>query len=223
VLDDIDALLKSQGRYAPLRAEYPWRRLALIVVCGGLAFGAVMGSYGGRGLQVLYSGCKVPLLVVTATLIALPSFFVVNTILGLRDDFADALRAILIAQGTVAICLVGTAPLVAFAYVSRASYTSAILLNGGCFLVAAVGGQITLSRQYGRLIARNPFHRWGRVAWLTLYLFVAVQAAWMLRPFVGDPMLPTRFLRGGDIGNAYVEVAGILWRFLCALLTKAAG
>ena len=32
-------------------------------------------------------------------------------------------------------------------------------------------------------------------AWLVLYCFVAVQLAWVLRPFIGDPQQPPQFLR----------------------------
>ena len=85
------------------------------------------------------------------------------------------------------------------------------------FLLAVLGGQMTLGRHYRSLIARNPLHRWGRVAWLSVYVFVAIQMAWMLRPFVGEPTLVTRFIRGGELGNAYVEVAGIVWRLFLAL------
>ena len=86
--------------------------------------------------------------------------------------------------------------------------------DGVAFLVAAVAGQLTLSRQYAQLIAKNPRHRVGRAAWLALYLFVAIQMAWVLRPFIGDPSLPTRFFRAGAWGNAYVEVAELVWRSL---------
>jgi len=217
VLADIDALLRAEGRFEAGRDVYPWRNLAIILLAGGFLFGAVMGSYGARGVQALYSGLKVPLLVGASTLIALPSFFVINALLGLRDDFARAVRAILTAQGTVAACLTGVASLVAFVYLSGIGYSGAILFNGACFLAAALAGQVTLGRQYRPLIARNPLHRWGRAAWLTLYVFVAIQMAWTLRPFVGDPTLRTRFIRSGEIGNAYVEVAGVIWRFVQGL------
>jgi hypothetical protein len=217
-LGDVDALLMVQGVFAAGRSAAPWRRVAPLLVCAGVAFGMTMGSFGGRGVQAFYSGVKVPLLVLVSTLVALPSFFVVNAVLGLRKDFGEALRAVLAAQGTVAVCLASAAPLVAFLYVSGSDYGLAIMANGGVFLLAALGGQITLGRHYRELLARNPLHRWGRVAWLTVYVFVAIQMAWMLRPFVGEPTLVTRFIRSGELGNAYVEVAGIVWRFLRSLV-----
>jgi hypothetical protein len=57
------------------------------------------------------------------------------------------------------------------------------------------------------LVARNPRHRIGLAAWLLLYMFVAIQLAWVLRPFVGSPELPTGFFRQEVWGNAYVQVS----------------
>ena len=62
---------------------------------------------------------------------------------------------------------------------------------------------------YRALIASNPRHRIGRAApgpGVLLYVFVAVQLAWVLRPFVGSPNVPTRFFRASAWSNAYVVV-----------------
>ena len=44
------------------------------------------------------------------------------------------------------------------------------------------------------------------VAWTMLYALVGAQMGWILRPFIGAPGIPTRFLREGAWSNAYVEV-----------------
>src|SRR5437879_1222370 len=86
----------------------------------GLTYGAVMGSFGGWGddrlLQVVYSALKVPLLLLGTFALALPSFFVLNTLTGLRDDFPEALRALAATQAGVAIALAALAPLTALWY-----------------------------------------------------------------------------------------------------------
>ena len=160
------------------------------------------------------SGLKVPLLLGIGTSVCLLNFFVVNSLLGLREDFALALRAILTAQAAVAVSLAAFIPVTAFFYASlpatRASYPTAIAANGLIFLVASLGGQLALNRAYEALVARNPRHRHARAAWLGLYVFVAIQLAWTLRPFIGDPAKPAGFLREGAWGNAYVELARLL-------------
>jgi hypothetical protein len=182
------------------------------IVGGGLLYGAVMGAYGLRPLQMLYSSLKVPLLVAVSGLICLPNLLVLNTILGLRPDFGAVLRGAAMAQGTVCVSLAALAPLTVVAYLSLEEYGEAVLFNGVVFLAASLAGQVTLGRHYRPLIERNPRHRIARDLWLGLYVFVAVQMAWVLRPFVGDPEQPTGFFRAGAWSNAYVEVAELLLR-----------
>jgi len=65
---------------------------------------------------------------------------------------------------------------------------------------------VTLNRHYATLVARNRLHNVGRFAWVTLYVFVAVQSAWVLRPFIGSPRMPSQFFREDPWSNAYIEV-----------------
>jgi hypothetical protein len=210
----VNGLLRGQGRYAAGRGDVPWRQLAALVAFGGSVYGASMGFFGARALQALFSGTKVPILLCAATLVCLPNFYVVNTLLGLRDDFAAACRGIFAAQATLAITLAALAPVTLFAYASSGDYDVAIVWNGVAFAAGTIAGQVTLQRHYRALIASNPRHRVGRFAWLALYVFVAIQLAWVLRPFVGSPNIPTRFLREHAWSNAYVEVFDTVSRVL---------
>lgn len=213
-IQGIEDLLRGRGSFDPALPSIPLQHLVLLFTGFGFAYGLVMGSYAGRPVQMLFSGLKVPMLLGIATLICLLNFFVVNSLLGLRDDFGMALRAVLTAQAAVAVSLAAFMPVTAFFYASlpdtRDSYPTAIAANGFIFLVASLGGQLALNRAYRALIVRNPQHRYGRLAWLGLYIFVAIQLAWTLRPFIGDPDKPTGFLRQGAWGNAYVEIARLL-------------
>ena len=192
---EVDALLRSDGDDA---APAPWPRRLLVALGAGLFYGAVMGSYGSSPLQALYSALKVPLLVGVATLLCLPNFYTVNAVLGLRADFPRAVRAILSAQGTVAVVLASLAPITTVLYASLSVYALAVAANGVMFLIAALAGQVALARRYRPLIAANPRHRLGRAAWLTLYIFVSIQMAWVLRPFIGDPDKDFSFFRPRD-------------------------
>ena len=211
---ELHGLLGGTGRYSALRRRAPWGRLALALALFGFAYGAAMGSFGGRGLQCLYSGLKVPLLLLCTTAVCLPNFYVVNTLLGLREDFAAALRGVLAAQSIVAVALAGLAPVTLFGYVSSRDYVFAVVINGVYFAIATVAGQIALSRYYRPLVAARPRHRIGRAAWTVLYVFVAIQLAWVLRPFVGAPGLEVRFFREDAWSNAYVIVFRDVWALL---------
>ena len=122
------------------------RAAVLAAVWGGATYGAVMGAFGGlfgeRATQILYSAAKVPILLAVTTALALPSFYVLNALLGLRADFPDALRAVIGAQGAVGIVLAALAPYTAVWYVTSADYAEAIVFNGVMFAVARVGGRM---------------------------------------------------------------------------------
>jgi len=183
----------------------------LVVFGCGLAYGGVMGAFGWRPRQMAYSAIKVPLLLTATLALSLPSYFVLNTLLGLRSDFAAAWRAVAASQAGLTIILVSLAPITAFWYTSSANYRSAILFNALMFAVASVGAQGMLRRSYRPLIARDPKHRWLLRAWIVLYAFVGIQMGWNLRPFIGTPDEPTRFFREGSWENAYVIVGRMAW------------
>ena len=214
-----DAILRPAGAEARLGPA------VVAVVLGGGVYGAVMGGFGGlagdRGLQVAFSAVKVPLLLLLTTALALPSFFVVNTVRGLRGDWPAVLRAVVGAQGAVAIVLGALAPYTAVWYASSGHYQRATAFNGVMFLVAAVAAQWVLRQYYAPLIAGDRRHRAVMRGWLVLYAFVAIQLGWVLRPFVGDPSQPPTFFRAGAWGNAYVVVADVVWVALGGTVTSS--
>lgn len=213
-ITDSNQLLRAEGRFSVGGRSVPWLRLLQISIMASFVFGCAMGSLSLRAQQSVYSGLKVPILLLGATLVCVPNFYVLNTVLGLRDDFRAALRAILSTQATVAISLTGLAPLVLFVYASGAGYGLAIVVNGGAFAISTYAGQITMARHYRALIANNPRHRITRQAWGILYVFVTIQLAWVLRPFVGAPTLDVSFIRAESWSNAYVHVADAIVRAL---------
>jgi hypothetical protein len=200
-----DGLLRGRQDQARLL------RLLAFTTLFGVFYGAVMGTFGGvrgeRALQLVYSGLKVPLLLLVTFALSLPSFFVLNTLLGVRADFGRALRALVATQAVLTIVLASLAPFTALWYASSGAYRPAILFNAAMFALASFAAQGLLRRWYAPLIERNPRHRVLLRTWIVIYAFVGVQTAWVLRPFVGDPSQPTRFFRQGAWGNAYVEVA----------------
>ena len=185
----------------------------LVLGCG-LAYGAMMGTFGWRGGQVAFSAIKVPLLLTATLLLSLPSYFVLNTLLGVRSDFAEAWRGVIASQAGLTIILLSLAPLTAFWYASSANYRAAIFFNALMFAVASFGAQAMLRRSYRPLIERDPRHRWLLRIWIILYAFVGIQMGWNLRPFIGTPDEPVRFFREGAWENAYVIVARMIWEFV---------
>jgi hypothetical protein len=193
------------------------RLLAWLVFCG-LFYGAVMGTFRALAnqpqwmLQILYSAIKVPLLLTLTFAISLPSFFVVNTLVGLRRDFLQAVRALVAAQAGLAIILASLTPLTFFWYVSSSVHREALAFNTVIFAVASFTAQWLLRGYYRPLIARNARHGWLLWCWLTVYTLVGVQMAWLMRPFLGAPGQTVTFLRPEAWDNAYVIVLRLLWK-----------
>lgn len=216
----IDDVLRRRGWAArPATSAGAAARMTWYAAAFGLAYGAAMGSYAGfvverpwaeLGLQMLYSALKVPLLLGATCLIALPSFFVANTLAGLRDDFFEAVRAVAAAQAGLAIILASLAPLTLTWYLSSADYKAAITVNAVMFSVASVSAQLLLRSYYKPLIARNRRHRLMLVCWLVIYAFVGIQMGWVARPFIGTPDMPPEFFRDQVGENAYVVVVRML-------------
>jgi hypothetical protein len=158
LLDAVDRVLRGEGRHAVGGGASPTGAMAAIAA-GGFIYGAVMGSYGGRPLQALFSGVKVPMLLAVSTALCLPSFYVLNSLLGLRGDFAAALKGIFAGQATLAVVLGALAPITAFVYISKVEYNVAIAFNGIQFLLAALAGQLTLNRHWRPLVLPSSVRR----------------------------------------------------------------
>jgi len=192
--------------------------IILAIVVYGMLYGGVMGSYGGmsgsRSWQIVFSAVKVPFLLIATFLLSLPSFFVVNTLLGLRGDFPRVVRALSSTQAGLTVILSALAPFTAFWYVSTSGYQPAILFNGVMFAVASVSAQWMLRREYLPLIEGQSRHRWMLRTWLLIYVFVGIQMGWVLRPFIGDPHAPVQFFREGSWSNAYEFVLKLIWDVL---------
>ena len=215
------ALLSPYGfaQTACLTYREPSWRLLLVCIClGGACYGGVMGSFGGilgeRFWQIVFSGLKVPILLMGTFALTLPSFFVLSTLFGLRSDFPQVLRSLVTVQAVLSIVLGSLAPYTALWYVSGSSYRAATLFNASMFAAASFGAQWSLRSRFQVLIKRNPRHRYLLRAWLVLYAFVGIQMGWLLRPFIGVPSLPTTFFRQEAWDNAYVIVARSIWRLL---------
>jgi hypothetical protein len=214
-----DVLRRAAWTRLPARR----RDLAQLVGClllFSILYGATMGTFRALVgqpqwlLQIVYSAVKVPLLLLATFAISLPSFFVLNTLLGLRRDFAQALRAVVATQAGLAVILASFAPMTLFWYASSSEYSQALLFNGAMFAAASISAQWRLRQYYRPLVERNRRHRWMLWGWLVVYTLVAIQMAWLLRPFIGAPAIEVAFLRPDAWDNAYVKVLQLIGRTL---------
>ena len=212
----IDQMLRAEGLFraaaGPVSMSIRQRvrtQLWVIAACG-MVYGACMGSFGGvfgdGWRQMLVSAAKVPLLFTVAFLLCVPSFYVLNAVAGLHQDFPRTLDALFGFQSIAAIVLAAAAPITAFMNLTTSHYPFILLWNGLRFFVASLAGHFMMRRYYEPLVRRHPRHATLRRVWMLLYTFVGIQMAWVLRPFVGSPGMPVQFFRAEAWGNAYIEV-----------------
>jgi hypothetical protein len=216
VLLAADGLMKELGRATPGRAapaRARWAPIALVLAAGPV-YGALMGSFAlthaDRLWMVLYAAVKVPLLLFAASAVCLPGFFVLNTVLGLRDDFRRALGAVLAGQAALSVALASLGPLTRLAYFSGTTHRQALLFNAAMFTLATAAGQWVMLRRYRPLLVRSARHHVMLWSWVVMYAFVGMQMGWMLRPFVGNPNLEVAFFRDEPFSNAYVVIVDLL-------------
>lgn len=184
-----ERLLRGAPSAAPTARQCVW-----LGASGCALAGAALGITSDPRLA-LFAAFKVPLLIALSALLCLPSFFVVNTVLGLRDDFPAACRGLLAAQATLGLCLGSLAPVLVFLAASLHDPYLLTLCDAGLFATATWAAQTVLARHYAPLIAKDPRHRQCLRGWLLLFAFTAIQLAWVLRPFRGTEGFPVQFLR----------------------------
>lgn len=211
----IDQFLRTEGLFRDAGSDRDRLRAQLwMVIAGGAMYGAVMGSFSGLAgegwKQAVISATKVPCLFLVTFLLCLPSFYVLNALAGLRPDFSRVINAVLGFQSLSAIALGAFAPVTALMNLSTTAYSFLVVWSGILFASATLCGQWRMYVLYRPLIAQNRRHGILAVFWMMTYWFVGIQMAWVLRPFVGSPGLPTQFFRRGAWGNAYVELFRIL-------------
>ena len=80
--------------------------------------------------------------------------------------------------------------------------------------LAALVGHVDLRRRTRALRQTLVTIRTATRMWTLLYALVGIQLAWLLRPFVGNPGLPTTFFREDTWGNAYLHLLRVLGRVL---------
>jgi len=197
------------------RASQVTRDVALIVIGAGM-FRAALGCWRDPW-QALYAGIKLPLiLLLTATANALLNVMLAP-LLGLRITFRQSFLAILASFALAATILGAFSPLAAFiiwnappltANANNSSTHAAImLLLVAVVAFAGIAANLRLLQLLRSLAGGRGAAMRVLVAWLAVNLFFGSQLSWILRPFVGSPILPVEFLRANAFdGNFYETV-----------------
>jgi len=187
VLQVFDELLRSPRAVAERsRAGGDLRPLFIAslsaLVLGAGVFGATLATSRG-GIQLLYSGVKLPLAMVATLLLVVPAFHAIAAGLGRPLSFSGMIGLTLAAAGRGALVLVALSPLIWLSFDRGLAYHPGVLLATACYGLAGLAALDLVLRGVG-------FDVRG-VAIVGLFsgvlLVTGGQTAWMLRPFLGRP------------------------------------
>lgn len=186
--------------------------ITIVIGCG--LFGAAIGSWHSP-LQALYSGVKLPLVLLLSAVGNALLNGMLAPLLGLNISFRQSLLAILMSFTIAAIILGGFAPIVAFLVWNvpplTANTAGAVLVYSFIMvvlvMVIAFAG-ITANLRLLRMLQSLSTAAVGQrilFAWLLVNLFLGAQLSWILRPFIGSPALPVEFIRATAFKGTFYE------------------
>jgi hypothetical protein len=199
--------------------EHDWRWLISCVVTialGCAIYGGVAGLWRAPS-QAVYTGVKMPLLIfLTCGANALLNGLLAQ-VLGSGLSFRQTSLSILMSFTASSVILAALSPVTFFIYLNTPPPVASVNLGPEhsimilCNVIFIAYAGVTANQLLLRLlehrcadvkVARRVF--WS---WLAGNLFLGAQISWILRPFIGSPLLPVQFLRDNPFhGNFYETV-----------------
>src|SRR4051812_40425804 len=143
-------------------AEIPLGGMTILIVVLGAVFGMGVGSFalfkdGGPSIeQFLAATVKLPALFLLTLVIAFPSLYVFNALVGSRLLLLPVLRLLMAGLGVTMAVLASFAPIVVFFSISTTSYSFMVLLNVAMCSVAGILGLSFLKQTLHRLTPPAP-------------------------------------------------------------------
>ncbi|MFX0093718.1 MAG: zinc ribbon domain-containing protein [Candidatus Hodarchaeota archaeon] len=110
-------------------------------------YGAAMGLFSG-GIQILYSAFKVPLLLFLTLYICVPTFYVLDSLVGGALSLRQMLTILLAGFTIMVTILLAFLPVMLFFLLTTPDYTFIVLLNVAIFGLAGAGALIYFLQGY---------------------------------------------------------------------------
>ena len=185
------------------RARLIWLSIGLIIAGFGI-YGATIGIWR-EPLQALYTGIKLPLVILLTTIGNGLLNGMLAPLLGLQVSFRQSFVLVLISFALASLILAGfssvtlflvwnTPPLTAMTRIWSPDYGFLQLILAGFIATAGILGNVRLLPLLGRWTSSHAIARRVLFVWLATNLFLGSQIAWVLRPFIWDPAGKTRFV-----------------------------
>lgn len=196
----------------------------LLTVVYGLIMGAqsLIHGYGHGWMYSLSAGLKLPLLFLLTLAICMPLLYVLNVLLGPREQFKVILGVLISSLAVTSILLAACALILMFFMLSTKSYAFITLLNVVIFAIAGLYGVWFLGKVMSSLEKPTDDKAAEQSAsnvktiinwWLVTYGIVGTQMAWLMRPFIGSPGTDFAIFRAQE-SNFYITVFTLLGKLL---------
>lgn len=196
------------------RARLIWFCIGLIIVGSGV-YGTTVGIWR-EPLQALYTGIKLPLVILLTTIGNGLLNGMLAPLLGLQVSFRQSFVLVLISFALASLILAGfspvalflvwnTPPLDAMTRLWSPEYGFLQLMLVGFVATAGIIGNVRLLPLLRRWTSSPAVARRVLFVWLATNLFLGSQIAWVLRPFIWDPAGQTRFIGREYLRGSFYE------------------
>ena len=178
-------------------------------------YGAVMGWWRSP-LQALFTGIKLPLVILLTTLGNALLNAMLAPLLGLNLTGRQCLTVILMTFAITAVMLASLAPVTAFVVWNTPPLSAATTLTSPEYglmqltlfaFIAGAGviGNVSLAPLLRDWSGSAAVARRVLCAWLAMNLLLGSQICWVLRPFIWDPARPVEFLGPEYLRGSFYE------------------
>ncbi|MCE5230940.1 hypothetical protein LLG95_15285 [bacterium] len=209
------SLMESMRRDDPNLPQIALILISIAIIMGAI-YGAVMGatnflqgstlSLGAKVTLMFITAIKVPVLLMGVGAIVYSPIYVSNAFMGERHSWRQVLVLLVSATAITCTVLASMATVAFFFSVTSTTYDFIKLLHVAIFAYAGTIGLQYMLGSIRWMAPARPRASKGLIAlWLLLYIFVGVQLAWVLRPFVGSPGEKFEVFRPRS-GNFYESV-----------------
>ena len=195
------------------------------IVIGAGSYGAAIGCWR-DSWQALYTGIKLPLVILLTTLGNGLLNGMLAPLLGLNVTFRQSLAAVLISFAVTAMVLGALSPVALFIVCNTPPLTTGTKMTSPQYalLQLTLAVFVALAGVLGNLQLLPLLRQWAGnaatarnvlLAWLAGNLFLGSQISWVLRPFIWEANRPVEFIGTNSFHGSFFETvfkaAGRLW------------
>ena len=204
--------------FESIKNEINLKEYAITAILGTIIssalYGAVMGLYAG-GVQVLFDAAKIPILLLISLFVSLPTFYVLNGILGGELSLKQMTVLFMISVTVMSVMMIAFLPVTLFFTLTTpertfVSYGFTVLLNVLFFFISGVTAVIYLLNGFNRIHGENKKWVPAMMIGSAVLAFVGTQLAWVLRPYFHTSLT---FVAPPE-GNFYIALFNLIARLI---------